>query len=201
MSQDALLALLTSRIAPLTTPWVRIALDGPAILADAWAVSFVDSLRELGRPAIHVRTADFLRPASLRYEFGKTNPDSFYDGWTDLKALQREVLDPLSPGGSGRILPTFWDPIKDRNTRSGYQEIPAGAVLVISGPLLLGAGLPFELEVHLELSSAALARQIPPDEAWSLPAYERYVAEVGPASFADVVIRLNDPAHPALVTR
>jgi hypothetical protein len=201
MSQDSLLALLTSRIANLRTPWVRIAVDGPAFLADAWAVSLVDSVREVGRSAVHVRTADFLRPASLRYEFGKTNPDAFYEGWFDLKALQREVLDPLSPGGSGRILPTFWDPVKDRNTRSGYQEIPAAGVLVLSGPLLLGAGLPFELEVHLELSPAALARRIPPDEAWSLPAYERYAAEVGPAGFADVVIRLNDPAHPALVTR
>ncbi len=202
MSRDAVTAMLVSRILELPAPWTRVALDGaPATAPDAWAESLAAAIRETGRTALHVRTADFLRPASLRLEFGRSNPDSYYDGWFDLKALTREVLEPLAPGGSGRVLPTFWDPIKDRNTRSGYAELPAGSVLVLSGPLLLGAGLPFDLEVHLEMSAPALARRTPPEDSWTLPAFARYAEEVGPASFADVVIRVNDPAHPALVIR
>jgi hypothetical protein len=69
----------------------------------------------------------------------------------------------------------------------------------VSGPLLLGAGLPFDVSVHLELSGAALHRRTDPELRWTLPAYARYGAEVDPASFADVVIRLDDPRRPALV--
>jgi hypothetical protein len=34
---------------------------------------------------------------------------------------------------------------------------------------------------------------------WTLPAYARYEAEVAPAGLADVVVRVDDPRHPALV--
>jgi hypothetical protein len=73
--------------------------------------------------------------------------------------------------------------------------------LLVSGALLLGAGLPFDVEIHFELSAAALARSTPADAAWMLPAFTRYVDEVDPASFAHLVVRLNDPRHPALVER
>lgn len=179
---------------------VRVAIDGapaadPAALADA----LVDPLRVRGRPAVRVSTDDFLRPASVRLEFGRTNPDSFYTGWLDEAALRREVLDPAGPGGSGRIVTRLWDARVDRATREPYVELPPTAVVLVSGPLLLGAGLPFEFTVHLELSAAALDRRIDPELRWTLPAYARYGLEVDPASFADVVVRVDDPRHPALV--
>ncbi|WP_067501535.1 uridine kinase [Actinoplanes sp. TFC3] len=179
---------------------VRIAVDGPAAgdpgaLADA----LVDPLRSLGRPATRVSAADFLRPASLRLEFGRTNPDSYYQGWLDEAGLRREVLDPAAPGGSGRIVTRLWDAAADRAAREPYRELPRHAVVIMDGPLLLGAGLPFELTVHLHLSSAALQRRTAPDEQWTLPALQRYHDEVDPAAFADVVVRLDDPRRPALV--
>jgi hypothetical protein len=71
--------------------------------------------------------------------------------------------------------------------------------VLVSGALLLGAGLPFDVTVHLEMSAAALDRRTGPDERWTLPAYARYGAEVDPAAFADVVVRVDDPRHPAMV--
>jgi hypothetical protein len=65
--------------------------------------------------------------------------------------------------------------------------------------LLLGAGLPFELTVHLQMSAAALLRRTDPADRWTLPAYARYAEEVAPAAFADVVVRMDDPRHPAVV--
>jgi hypothetical protein len=65
--------------------------------------------------------------------------------------------------------------------------------------MLLGGPLAFDFAVHLELTSAALARRTPPAEQWTLPAIERYLHEVDPAAFADVVVRLDDPRRPALV--
>jgi len=41
---------------------------------------------------------------------------------------------------------------------------------------------------------------MPAGERWTLPAYERYAEEVMPEYLADVVVRLDDPRHPALVT-
>ena len=70
-------------------------------------------------------------------------------------------------------------------------------MLVVDGSLLLGLGLPFDLTIHLRLSAGALERRIDPDARWSLPAYLRYEQEVDPERTADVVVRMDDPRHPA----
>jgi hypothetical protein len=180
----------------------RIGFDGaasarPGALADA----LIDPLRVRGRAAFRVDLDDFLRPASVRLELGRTNPDSFYERWFDLAALSREVLRPLGAGGSGRIVTTFWNPKTDRSTRPSTVEVPDGGVLLLSGPLLIGAGLELDLIVHCAQSPAALARRTAPEEQWTLAAFGRYAEEVDPAELADVVVRVDDPEHPALVER
>ncbi|MEV1332371.1 uridine kinase [Micromonospora costi] len=208
ISPDRLVTELTDRLAEraahadaATPPGrLRVGVDGPAAAApDELAAALVDPLRERGRPVLHVRAADFLRPASVRLEQGRTNPDAYYEGWLDEAGLRREVLDPAGPGGSGRLLPSLWDATADRASRAAYVPLPPGGVVLVSGPLLLGGGLPFDLTVHLALSPAALRRRTDPGDAWTLPAFERYATEVGPASFADVVVRFDDPRHPAVV--
>ncbi|BAL90632.1 putative phosphoribulokinase/uridine kinase [Actinoplanes missouriensis 431] len=179
---------------------IRVAVDGPdaadpARLADALA----DPLRVRGRPVVRVATSDFLRPASLRLEFGRTNPDSFYNGWFDEAGLTRELLVPAAPEGSGRVLTRLWDAGRDRSARQPYEELPACAIVLVSGPLLLGSGLPFDVTVHLELSAAALERRTAEDQRWTLPAFRRYADEVAPETFADVVVRVDDPRRPAIV--
>jgi hypothetical protein len=78
-------------------------------------------------------------------------------------------------------------------------DVPAGGVVVVSGTMLLGAGLDFDVTVHLTQSAAALARRIPEDLRWTLPAFQRYDEEAMPQDLADVVVRADDPRHPALV--
>ena len=181
--------------------WVRVAVDGaPAAFPERLADSLPELLRVRGRAVLRVSARDFLRPASLRLEFGRTDPDVFYDEWLDAKGLDREVLAPLGPGGSGRVLPALWDADADRAVRAEYVELPRRGVVVVEGPLLLGRGLPFDFSVHLRLSPEALARRTPADEAWMLPAYARYEDEVDPARTADVVVRADDTRQPALVS-
>ena len=195
----ALVEELASRIAARPGR-VRVALDGsPAADPHGLAVRLEDPLRVRGRPVLRVSTSDFLRPASVRLESGRTNPDAFYLGWFDEAGLRREVLDPLAPDGTGRILPSLWDAAADRATRAAYTVVPPDGVVLVSGPLLLGGGLPFDVTVHLSLTPAALSRRTPVDERWTLPAYQRYADEVAPDTFADVVVRLDDPRHPAVV--
>jgi hypothetical protein len=197
--------ILTEELADLIASrkadsYLRVAVDGPpAAGPDRLADDLVDPLRVRGRPAVRIRTADFLRPASLRLEFGRENPDSFYAGWFDEAGLAREVLEPAGPGGDGRVLTRLWNAGTDRAAREPYLSLSAGAVLLVSGPLLLGGGLPFDVAVHLEMSAAALNRRAAADDRWTLPAYARYAEEVGPAAFADVVVRVDDPRRPAVV--
>jgi hypothetical protein len=158
-------------------------------------------LRALGHPVAVVRAGDFYRDASLRFEHGKTDVESFYTGWLDGAALQREVLRPLGQPGGGQYLPTLRDPATNRATRSRPAPLPANGVLLVCGELLLGAGLSFDLAVHFAVSRAARKRLVPDDRRWTLPAFDRYDIDVDPAGLADVVIRYDDPQHPAVSVR
>jgi hypothetical protein len=200
ISVGALVEELADLIAGRGDPWVRVAIDGaPPAGAEGLADALVDPLRVRGRQVLRVSAGDFLRPASLRLEYGRTNPDSFYQDWLDTGALAREVLTPLAPGGSGRVLPALWNPQTDRASRAAYVALPAGGVLLLDGALLLGRGLGFDLTVHLRLSPAALARTLPAELGWTLPAYARYADEAAPDRTADVVVRVDDPRRPAVV--
>ena len=156
-------------------------------------------LPALGRAAVVVPAGGFYRPASLRLEHGRTDPDARYTDWLDAGALTREVLGPLGPGGSGEYLPVLWDVVRDRAVRTRPQPAPGGSVLLVPGALLQGIGLPFDVVVHLRMSPAARQRLTPQDQAWELPAFDRYDDEVDPAGLADAVVLADHPDRPALV--
>ena len=146
-----------------------------------------------------VPASGFYRPASLRLEHGRTDPDARYTDWLDAGALAREVLNPLGPGGSATYLPVLWDLERDRAARKRPQPMPPDGVLLVPGSLLQGIGLPFDVVVHLRVGPAARRRLTPPDRAWELPAFDRYDAEVDPVALADAVVLADHPDRPALV--
>ena len=177
---------------------VRLAVDGapaaePGRLADLVVAAIAP------RRAVHVRADHFWRPASLRLEHGHHNVDAWLDEWLDLPALRREVLDPFPL--TGRVLPQLRDPATDRSLRVPVVDLPVDGVVVVSGSVLLGRGLPFDLAVHVQLSHDALVRRTPVSQAWILPALAYYRAEREPETAADLVVRADDPRHPALVQR
>jgi hypothetical protein len=195
-----LAALLAAVLPAPRAAAVRVAVDGPdaaepGILARAVA----DRLPALGRPAAVVPADGFYRPASLRLEHGRTDPDARYTDWLDAGALTREVLEPLGPGGSGEYLPVLWDLARDRAARAGRRRMPPGGVLLVPGALLLGIGLAFDVVVHVRMSPAARRRRTAEDRAWELPAFDRYDREVDPAALADAVVLADHPDRPALL--
>lgn len=194
LTPDALRTEIADTI--VATGAARVLVDGaPPARPDVLADGLVDLLRVRSRAVVRVSAWDFLRPASVRLERGRTDPDAFHDDWLDAGALRREVLDAAI---SGSVLPKLWDVETDRAVRASRVEVPAGGVVIVDGPLLLGRGLPAELAVHLALSPGALRRGTPDDEAWTLPAYARYAAEVDPEAVADLVVRADHPERPAL---
>jgi hypothetical protein len=76
--------------------------------------------------------------------------------------------------------------------------MPDGGVLLVPGALLQGVGLAFDVVVHLRMAPAARRRLTPVDQAWELPAFDRYDDEVDPVSLADAVVFADHPDRPAL---
>lgn len=177
-----------------------MAVDGPEPAEpERLAAQLADRLPGAGRAAAVVPAAGFYRPASVRLEHGRTDPDARYTDWLDVGALAREVLDPLGPGGSGTYLPVLWDVERDRATRAERLPMPAGGVLLVPGSLLQGVGLAFDVVVHLRVAPPARRRLVAAEQAWTLPAYDRYDEEVAPAALADAVVLADHPDRPALV--
>jgi hypothetical protein len=163
------------------------------------AAAVAEQLPARGRPAAVVPAEGFYRPASLRLEHGRTDPDARYTDWLDAGALAREVLGPVGPGGVGTYLPALWDLARDRAVRARPRPMPNGGVLLVPGALLQGVGLAFDVVVHLRVAPAARRRMTPPEQAWELPAFDRYDDEVDPVALADVVVLADHPDRPALV--
>ncbi|WP_285638497.1 uridine kinase [Lentzea sp. NBRC 102530] len=185
---DALVAVIVDQVSELDGR-VRVLIDGapaadPAKLADA----AVEPLRALGRAVRRVSLQDFLRPASVRLEHGRTDSYSYRHDWFDYKGLQREVLDPAL---DGRVLPSLWNAATDRASRAEYVALPENGVVLVDGTLMLDRWLPAELTVHLWLSPGALKRKT--TEQWTLPAFDDY------DPVADLFVRYDHPERPGLV--
>lgn len=178
----------------------RIAIDAaPEAQPERFAAELVEALRVAGREALLVEASTFWRPASVRLERGRDDPDAYYEDRLDVGALRRELLLPLAASGEVAVLPSLWDPATDRATRAAYVTLPPHGVAVVVGDLLLDPALPWDLTVHLALTPAALRRRVAAEERWRLGAYERYEDEQQPLVTADLAVRVDDPVHPALV--
>jgi hypothetical protein len=178
----------------LPTATTRVAIDGPPCadphrLAEAVAAALAGR-----RPVAHVRAETFWRDASLRFEYGRQDVESYLT-WLDAGALRREVLDPVL---TGHYLPSLRDPATNRSTREPTREAAPGTLLIVSGTFLLGRDLPFDRTVHLAVSRSARARKTPEAEAWTLDAFDQYDRDVNPTMTADMVVRYDDPNHPAI---
>jgi hypothetical protein len=184
---------------------LRLAVEGPvADDAAALADAVTAQLDDRAVPVARVRGEEFLRARSLRLEHGPADPDAFFDGWYDLAALRREVLDPLGPGGSLRWLPGLRDAGTDRPLRRPALDAAAGTVAVVDGRFLgrWDVADAVDLRVFLDVSPAARARRVPAEEqARVLPAWERYLEWCDPAADAAFVVRADRPSHPALLAQ
>ena len=178
------------------TGLTRLAVDGaPAVEAHALAAAVTS---EHGR-AVHVLAEGFWRPAGQRFEHGREDPDAWLDEWLDEAALEREVLRRAAE--LSEVVPALRDPATDRSVRAVPQALPDPGLVVVSGSTLLGRGLSFDVAVHLQASPAALRRRLQEDEQWLVEPLRRYAEERRPDVVADLVVRVEDPRHPALVLR
>ena len=127
-----------------------------------------------------------------------------FEGWYDLAALRREVLDRLGPGGDGSWLPRLRDGLTDRSVRGPREQVLPGSIIVLDGRFLLRPDVRPALDVliHLDVSLAARTRRTTQDDApLALGAWDLYLAQCRPGDLADLVVRFDHPDRPAVSGR
>ncbi|MGV9711135.1 hypothetical protein ACWDTI_10785 [Gordonia sp. NPDC003424] len=196
ISPDGLVELCVERLRN-TSGVVVAAIDGAdAAHPEALARRITDRLQALGRPAGIVELAHFVRPASLRFEYGHTDEESYRASWFDHAALDREVVTPVRAGDPW--LPRLWNPLTDRSFRDDRRPAAADQVIIVAGPMLLGRHH-FDLTVRLLQSEPTLRRRTPSADQWTIPVLladaARFDAE---ESDADVTVRYDHPDRPAV---
>jgi hypothetical protein len=195
ISPGDLAAGLADRVLRLNVPALILVDGAPATQPEVLAGTVAELVRNAGRQALHVEARYFWRDASVRLEYGREDLDAFL-AWLDGAALDRELVRPLREGRP--VLPSLRDPATNRATRVDPVYLGEGVVLV-SGALLLRHDLDPDLVVHLAASPAALARRTPDDQQWTIAAFARYDHEATPVLRSDVVVRCDDPKHPAVL--
>lgn len=174
-----------------------VGVDGaPAAAPVSFASEIVDGLRARGRAAAVVRTADYLRPASLRLEYGRSDPQSYRDNWFDFAAITREVIAAVR--AERRWLPRLWDPVRDRSFRDQRENATNDQIIVIAGAMLRTHALDLDLVIGLDMSEGALRRRTPDDEQWMI---RPLLDDTAGAPPADLEVRYDHPDRPALARR
>jgi len=194
---------------------VRVAIDGvdgagKTTLADALA----PMVAEQGRPAIRASVDDFHHPRGLRYARGRHSPDGYYLDSYDYDSFRKQLLDPLSAGGSGRYIARSFDLDNDRPFDPISRQSPPAAALIVDGIFLHRAelrsywDLSVFLKVDFEVSVPRGAQRGPaldsPDPG--APLNQRYVggqmryfSESAPEQHADIVIDYNNLRQPQIL--
>jgi uridine kinase len=133
--------LIVSIAEKLPRPQDRVALIGIDGVDGAGKSVFADELaRELqttGATVVRASIDSFHNPRDVRYRQGKESPSGFFEDSFDYAALRREIFDPLSTGGDGRIRTAVFDYRIDAPTRLPQTVCKPGSVLVFDGIFLL----------------------------------------------------------------
>jgi uridine kinase len=181
--RHALLQHLADRILSLPPePVLRVGIDG---VDGAGKTMFADELalvlQPSGRPLIRASVDAFHNPRAVRYRRGRGSPEGFFRDSYDYATLKALLLDPLSPGGSGRYRRTHFDHTTDTLLLSPEEQAPPGAILLFDGIFLHRPELrdywDFSIFLHVDfpisITRCALRDAASPDP--DTPSNRRYV--------------------------
>jgi len=113
---------------------VRVGIDG---VDGAGKTYFADELAKLlrasGRPTIRASVDGFHNPKAIRYRRGRGSPEGFFRDSYDYDQLKAGLLDPLSPGGTGRYRVAVFDHRADTPIETTVQQASPGDILIVDG--------------------------------------------------------------------
>jgi uridine kinase len=115
----------------------RIAVDGPDAAGKTTIADELASILERrGSTVVRASIDGFHRQRSQRHAAGALSPHGYMEDSFDVAALRRDVLDPLGPGGSRRIVRARYDWRDEAAVVATSELVPPGAVLLLDGVFL-----------------------------------------------------------------
>jgi uridine kinase len=206
-----------SRILAFGARRVRVGIDG---FTAAGKTSLANELAQLvadaGRVVLRASLDDFKRPWSESHLYDRVSGDGYYRNAFDTGAARRLLLDPASPGGSGRVVLCSIDPLTQVNHSNTAVDMPHDGVLIVDGVFAFRPELnqAWELRLWLKIDAEVSVRRGTARDADRegghgqaealhrdryLVAETTYVNEVDPISIADLVIDNTDFHQPVLI--
>ncbi len=213
MRREVLQALAVQVSRSTTREVVRVAIDGvdgagKTHLADELATVLAAS----GRTTIRASVDGFHNPRALRYRKGRDSPEGFFHDSYDYDRLKAALLDPLSPGGTGRYRTATFDHRSDQPVHQPEQVVSAGAILLFDGIFLHRPELRgyWDYSIFLQVAfSVSIPRgaqrgegspdPMSPTNQRYIRGQELYLSACDPMSRATVVVNNDDLASPYFV--
>jgi len=116
---------------------VRVAVDGvDGAGKTTFADELADALKSYGKSVIRTSIDDFHNPRAVRYQRGRGSSEGFYLDSYNYQELKSVLLDPLSPGGSGRYQTMIFDVTSDLPVIQAHEHAELGDILLIDGIFL-----------------------------------------------------------------
>lgn len=185
---------------------VRVGIDG---VDGAGKTVFADELRDAlapsGRPVIRATVDGFHHPKPVRYRRGRTSPEGFYRDSYDYAALAAILLDPLSPGGTGRFRRAVFDVDADARVDAPEEQASPGSILLFDGIFLhrpeLRGYWDYSVFLRVEWARNHRVRHRPePGHHRYQEGQTLYLRECEPETRARLVIDNDDLAAPFIVS-
>jgi uridine kinase len=168
-------------------------------------------LRARGSEVVRASVDGFHHPPQVRYRRGRGSPEGYFLDSYDYATMRSLLLDPLSPGGSGRFVRAVYDVHAERRVEAVGESAEPTAILVLDGiflhrPELVGYwDLSVFLDVPFEVSVPRGAARGYGNPDPGHPSNQRYVEgqrlylrACDPAAHADVVVDHRDLTRPRI---
>lgn len=205
---EAILRLPGSRV-------VRVGIDG---VDGAGKTIFGDELARTlavsGRGIIRASVDSFHNPRAQRYRQGRQSPEGYFQDAYDYGQLRAALLDPLSPGASGRYRTAVFDHHTDQPVTMPEAQAAAGDILIFDGiflhrPELRGYwdySIFLQVDVAISIPRSAQRDATAPDPRATenrryVVGQQIYLHTCDPQLFASIVINNESLEAPFIVAR
>jgi len=156
----------------------------------------------------------FHNPKAVRYRMGRTSPEGFFLDSYNYSELKAALLDPLSPGGSGKHRTAAFDHLSDAPVLDNETQAHPGSILVLDGIFLhrkeLRAYWDFSIfiDVAFNVSVLRMAQRdgsSPDPEVMKNRRYiegqKLYLSECEPRQYATLTIDNNVLETPRIIAK